>query len=313
MGRYQQGPPGTRRRPDPPNSPLRPVAPGHEGVRSAARDRTSLALRRFCAHVRSTLARPRGQGRLDLQPGVRRRPGHVAIARQGAQPTLHRDLPIPEPAEGEVLVRVRASSVNGFDLAAANGYLQAMMEHRFPVVLGKDFAGTVENIGPGVDGIAPGDDVYGVVMKPYLGDGGLGEHVAAPAAFVAKVPAAVELATAGALGLAGTAAIDAVDAIAVQLLKAKGVRVIATAATSQERAFVTELGADNAVDYRGDLAAGVKALQPGGVDAALHFAGDGPSQIPQSHDARLPTSDRRSNWRQYARVSGSSYRSTGTR
>jgi NADPH:quinone reductase-like Zn-dependent oxidoreductase len=170
-------------------------------------------------------------------------------------------------------------------------------------------------------------------MKPYLGDGGLGEHVAAPAAFVAKVPAAVELATAGALGLAGTAAIDAVDAIApnraevvlvagatggvgaiaVQLLKAKGVRVIATAATSQERAFVTELGADNAVDYRGDLAAGVKALQPGGVDAALHFAGDGPSQIPQSHDARLPTSDRRSNWRQYARVSGSSYRSTGTR
>jgi len=192
---------------------------------------------------------------------------------------------------------VRASSVNGFDLAVANGYLQAMMEHRFPVVLGKDFAGTVENIGPGVDGIAPGDDVYGVVMKPYLGDGGLGEHVAAPAAFVAKVPAAVELATAGALGLAGTAAIDAVDAIApnraevvlvagatggvgaiaVQLLKAKGVRVIATAATSQERAFVTELGADNAVDYRGDLAAGVKALQPGGVDAALHFAGDGPT------------------------------------
>jgi NADPH:quinone reductase-like Zn-dependent oxidoreductase len=221
----------------------------------------------------------------------------IAIARQGAQPTLHRDLPIPEAAEGEVLVRVRASSVNGFDLAVANGYLQAMMEHRFPVVLGKDFAGTVENIGPGVDGIAPGDDVYGVVMRPYLGDGGLGEHVAAPAAFVAKVPAGVELATAGALGLAGTAAIDAVDAIApnrpevvlvagatggvgaiaVQLLKAKGVRVIATAATSQERAFVTELGADNAVDYRGDLAAAVKALQPGGVDAALHFAGDGPT------------------------------------
>ena len=87
----------------------------------------------------------------------------IAIAQQGAQPTLHRDLPIPEAAEGKVLVRVRASSVNGFDLAVANGYLQAMMEHRFPVVLGKDFAGTVENIGPGVDGFAPGDDVYGVV------------------------------------------------------------------------------------------------------------------------------------------------------
>jgi NADPH:quinone reductase-like Zn-dependent oxidoreductase len=221
----------------------------------------------------------------------------IAIAHQGAQPTLVRDLPIPEPAEGEVLVRVRASSVNGFDLAVANGYLHGMMEHRFPVVLGKDFAGTVEKVGPGVDRFVPGDDVYGVIMKSYLGDGGLGEHVTAPAAFVARVPAAMELATAGALGLAGTAAMDAVDAIApnkgevvlvagatggvgaiaVQLLKAKGALVIATAATSQDRAFVTGLGADNTVDYRGDISGAVEALRLGEVDAALHFAGDGPT------------------------------------
>jgi NADPH:quinone reductase-like Zn-dependent oxidoreductase len=221
----------------------------------------------------------------------------IAITGHGTQPTLQDNLPSPDPAPGEVLVRVRASSLNGFDLAVVNGYLQGVMEHRFPVVLGKDFAGTVEGTGAGVDGFAPGEAVFGVVMKPYLGDGGLGELVATLSMFVAKVPAGVDLATAGALGLVGTAAIDAVDAIAigrgqtvlvvgatggvgaiaVQLLKAAGARVIATASSDQERAFVNGLGADGTVDYRGDLADAVQALCPGGVDAALHFAGDGPS------------------------------------
>jgi NADPH:quinone reductase-like Zn-dependent oxidoreductase len=124
----------------------------------------------------------------------------IAITGHGTQPTLQDNLPSPDPAPGEVLVRVRASSLNGFDLAVVNGYLQGVMEHRFPVVLGKDFAGTVEGTGAGVDGFAPGEAVFGVVMKPYLGDGGLGELVTTPSMFVAKGPAGVELATAGALG-----------------------------------------------------------------------------------------------------------------
>ena len=66
----------------------------------------------------------------------------IAIDDFGAPPSLH-DLPVPEPGEGEVLVRVRASSVNGFDVAVS-GHLKGMIEHHFPVVLGKDFAGTVE-------------------------------------------------------------------------------------------------------------------------------------------------------------------------
>ena len=59
------------------------------------------------------------------------------------------DVPLPEPAEGEVRVRVHAASVNGFDLSVAKGRLEGMMEHRFPVVLGKDFAGTVAALAPG--------------------------------------------------------------------------------------------------------------------------------------------------------------------
>ncbi len=136
----------------------------------------------------------------------------IAITGPGASPALV-DLPAPSPAEGEVLVRVRGSSVNGFDLSVAHGMLIGMMEHRYPVVLGKDFAGTVEAVGAGVDGFAAGDPVFGVVMKPHLGDGGLGELVTTPAAFLARIPAEVDPAVAGVLGLAGTAAVDAVDAI----------------------------------------------------------------------------------------------------
>src|SRR5437763_14221105 len=97
-------------------------------------------------------------------------------------PAMLVEVPAPEPAEGEILVRVTDSSINGFDLSVAKGYLKGMMEHRFPVVLGKDFAGTVEATGPGVDNFTIGDAVFGVIMKPELGDGGFAERIATPAA-----------------------------------------------------------------------------------------------------------------------------------
>ena len=97
----------------------------------------------------------------------------------GAAPRLA-DLDVPEPAEGEVRVRVHAASVNGFDLSVAAGKHADMMEHRFPVVLGKDFAGVVDALGPGVSGYQVGDRVFGVVTKPYLGDGSFAEYVTVP-------------------------------------------------------------------------------------------------------------------------------------
>lgn len=217
----------------------------------------------------------------------------IATTDYGSPATLI-EVPSPQPSEGELLVRVAASSINGFDLSVANGYLKDMMEHRFPVVLGKDFAGTVDAIGSDVTGFAAGDEVFGVLMKPVLGDGSFGELVAAPAAFAVKIPDGVDIEVAGALGLAGTAAHDAVDAvaaeegdtvlvsgatggvgvIAMQLLKARGVNVIATAATDEEIALVRGHGADDVVDYRSDVVAAVKD-KAGQVDAVLHLAGDG--------------------------------------
>ena len=104
----------------------------------------------------------------------------IAIDGFGAPPGLH-DLP-SAPGAGEVLVRVRASSVTGFDVSVAHGDLKGMIEHRFPVVLGRDFAGTVEAAGPGVTSPRPGQAVFGVVTEPALGDGAFGEYVTAPVA-----------------------------------------------------------------------------------------------------------------------------------
>ena len=130
----------------------------------------------------------------------------------GATPELL-DIQRPEPAAGEVRVRVRAASVNGFDNAVAAGYLKGMMEHRFPVVLGKDFAGEIDAVGADVDGFAVGDRVFGVVTKAHLGDGSFGEYVTVPTAVgLAKLPASIEFAEAASLGLAGAAAVASIDA-----------------------------------------------------------------------------------------------------
>ncbi|NUT24926.1 MAG: NADP-dependent oxidoreductase [Streptomyces sp.] len=204
----------------------------------------------------------------------------------------------PRPEAGEVLVKVAASSVNGIDAATAAGFLQGMMEHRFPLVLGKDFAGTVEALGEGAEGYAVGDAVFGVVMKPFLGTGSLAEYVTVPAAYgLARIPQGLSVTDAGALGVAGTTAFDSlaaldvaggetvlvsgatggVGALAVQLAVARGARVIATARPGTPADFVTGLadGEVQVVDFTGDLATQVRALAPAGVDAVVHLAGDG--------------------------------------
>ena len=217
-----------------------------------------------------------------------------ALTAFGSDPEIV-DIAVPEPAQGEVRVRVEAASVNGFDLAVASGRLEGMMEHRFPVVLGKDFAGTVDAVGGGVSDYLVGDRVFGVVTKPYLGDGSFAEYVTVPTSVgLAKLPDSIDFVDGAALGLAGTAALQAVDAAelqpghsvlvvgatggvgnqVVQLAAKAGAHVLATAATDQERALVSELGAAATVDHTGDVLSAVRQEQPDGVDAVVHLAGD---------------------------------------
>ncbi|WP_406442803.1 NADP-dependent oxidoreductase [Streptomyces sp. NBC_00631] len=208
------------------------------------------------------------------------------------------DVDTPRPQAGELLVKVAAASLNGIDIAAAAGYTQAFMEHRFPLVLGGDFAGTVEALGEGVDGFGVGDAVFGVVLKPYLGAGSLAEYVTVSAGHgVARIPEGLTVGDAGALAVAGLTAVVSLDAVAlaegetvlisgaaggvgalaVQLAAARGAKVIATARPGAQTDFVTGLtGAEvHVVDFTGDLKGQVRAIAPEGVDVVLHLAGDG--------------------------------------
>ncbi|MFC9996531.1 NADP-dependent oxidoreductase [Nocardia sp. NPDC127526] len=219
----------------------------------------------------------------------------IAFGDFGENPFLA-ELSVPEPGPGEVLVRIEHSSINGFDLGVLGGYLKGVYEYEFPVVPGKDFAGTVAALGAEATGFAVGDAVFGVIMRPTLGQGGWAEYVCVPADYgIAAVPAGLDAATAGALGLAGTAAHDAiaavapapgetilvsgatggVGAVAIQLAAARGATVIATARPGAEAEFVLGLGATHVVDHTAAVADQVRALVPEGVHAAVHLAGDG--------------------------------------
>jgi NADPH:quinone reductase-like Zn-dependent oxidoreductase len=212
----------------------------------------------------------------------------------GTTPTVE-EIDLPEPAEGEVRVRVHAASVNGFDPGEINGWFTGYFEHRFPLVIGKDFSGTVDAVGPGVEGYAEGDRVFGVLTKPWLGDGTMGEYATiATGVGLAPLPDGIDFDEGGALGLAGTTALACLAASEpgpsrtvlvvgatggvgtqlVQLAAAAGVHVIATARTDEGRELMTALGAAEVVDRDSDIAAAVRAAHPEGVDVAVHLAGD---------------------------------------
>jgi NADPH:quinone reductase len=216
----------------------------------------------------------------------------VAMTGFGKPPELA-DLPVPVPERGEILVQVEASSLNGFDLLVASGQAKDMMEYRFPVVLGRDFAGTVAASEAG--DIAPGDMVFGMITKPYLQDGGFADYIAVSGSFgFARVPEGLSMPQAGALALAGTTAqysvtaaapqpgqtvliagaTGGVGAFATQLVASQEAAVIATGRPGAEADFVRAMGAAHVVDYSGDIADQVGRIAPAGVDAVIHLAGD---------------------------------------
>jgi NADPH:quinone reductase-like Zn-dependent oxidoreductase len=154
-----------------------------------------------------------------------------------------------------------------------------------------------------VAGYSVGDRVFGVVTKPFLGDGSFGEYVTVQARIgLAKLPDTLTFNEAAALGLAGTAAWDAVQAgalgadsavlisgatggvgsHAVQLAAAAGALVIATARTDEDKTFVAALGAQETVDCR-DTATAVLARHPEGIDVVIHLAGDAVALLPALH------------------------------
>jgi len=221
-----------------------------------------------------------------------------ALSEAGAAPAFC-DVEVPEPEPGEARVRVVAASVNGFDLAVAAGYMTGFLEHFYPVVLGREFAGVVDLVADDVTSVARGDRVFGVVSKPQLHEGAFAEYTTVVVEdCVVIVPDALAMTEAAGLAHTGSTALTILEALGdlagktvlvvgatggvgtllVQLATSAGASVIATGRTGEGRALLTELGAAHAVDYTGGLTAPVVAIAPHGVDAAVHLNGD-PDEI----------------------------------
>ena len=211
------------------------------------------------------------------------------LADEGASAAVI-EVPTPEPGPGEVRVRVRASSVNGYDVFVASGMARGMMEHRYPVVVGKDFAGIIDSVGEGATRFAVGDEVAGITPgEPYVSRGSFAESVVVPAeGFIERKPENLTFEQAASVGLAAVTGLVAVDAVgaspgdlvlivgatggvgnyAVQLAARNGATVIATGLPEDEE-WIRALGASEVVDYSGDVPGAVREKDPEGVDGLI--------------------------------------------
>jgi NADPH:quinone reductase-like Zn-dependent oxidoreductase len=214
----------------------------------------------------------------------------ITVVQEGAAPAPQ-DVDEPRaPGAGEVLVRVHASSVNVLDGGIAAGMLKDMLPHEYPITLGRDFAGIVEQVGDGVSSISVGDEVFGEVsaFAPPVHDGAWAERIVVSEQVLAKKPAGVDTAQAGAAPLATLTALAIADAleltagqtvvvvgatggvgsILVQLAKASGATVVAPAFPEDEE-FLRGLGVDQVLPRDGDLTSAVRERYPNGVDALV--------------------------------------------
>jgi NADPH:quinone reductase-like Zn-dependent oxidoreductase len=178
-------------------------------------------------------------------------------------------LPLPTPAAGEVLVKVRALSINPVDVKTAHGHgVYSSLKDAQPLIPGWDISGEVVSTGSELLDFIPGDEVFGLVNFPGHGRA-YAEYVAVPARHLAHKPTNISHAEAAATPLAGLAAWQAlvtnahvqagqrvlihaaaggVGHFAVQLAKELGAYVIGTSSAAK-RVFVLSLGADAHVDY----------------------------------------------------------------
>jgi NADPH:quinone reductase-like Zn-dependent oxidoreductase len=171
------------------------------------------------------------------------------------------------PDASQVLVTIKAASINPVDFKIRNGKYPAVKEDRLPYTLGRDASGTIEQCGAQATKFKVGDEVFGIVG---IGGGGYAEKVVLDQMAIARKPAGLDHPHAAAIPLAGQTAWQGlfrhgqlksgqsvlihggsggVGHFAVQFAKAKGARVLTTVSTSNV-AFAKSLGADVVIDYK---------------------------------------------------------------
>jgi NADPH:quinone reductase-like Zn-dependent oxidoreductase len=193
------------------------------------------------------------------------------------------ELPDPHAGPGQVRIVVRAAGINASDWKKRQG----RMDPELPQTLGYEAAGIVDEVGPGVTGVAPGDRVFGLSAE------GAAQATSAVLSFYAPIPASLDFADAAALPSVietATRALDqlgvgdgqtllingasgSVGSAATQLAVARNARVSGPAGPANHD-YLRSLGA-TPVAYGEGMASRVRQLAPDGVDRALDVAGSG--------------------------------------
>lgn len=185
----------------------------------------------------------------------------------GIESLVYEEIARPEPAADEVLIKVHATGVNPVDWKIAEGFGEGWLGHAIPHTLGCDVAGVLETLGGDAKKFQVGDAVFGYTS--LVREGTYAEYIVARESEVTAKPASLDFINAAALsvgaltswqaifeqaGLAAGqrilihAASGGVGSMAVQLAKAKGAYVLATA-SARNADFVKSLGADEVIDY----------------------------------------------------------------
>jgi NADPH:quinone reductase-like Zn-dependent oxidoreductase len=180
------------------------------------------------------------------------------------------ELPRPEPGAGELLVRVRAASVNPLDYKIRDGAVKVLLSFSFPLILGTDLAGDVEAIGPSVTKFELGDAVYSRLDNDRIG--AFAEYALVRESAAARKPARLDYTQAASLPLVGLTAWQAlielaqlragqkvlihagsggVGTVAIQIARTLGARVTSVS-SARNRDFCRALGADEALAYDED-------------------------------------------------------------
>lgn len=185
----------------------------------------------------------------------------------GPEVLVYEDAPKPEPAAGEVVVKVHATSVNPIDWKIRAGHMKGFREYPLPFILGWDVSGVIESCGADVTQWKPGDEVYG--RPDSARNGAYAAYIAVREGDLARKPAKLDHVHSAAIPLAGLtawqalfdtaelragqkvliqAAAGGVGHFAVQFAKLKGLYVAGTA-SGRNQDYLKQLGCDLPINY----------------------------------------------------------------
>ncbi|GEL15934.1 NADP-dependent oxidoreductase [Pediococcus cellicola] len=191
----------------------------------------------------------------------------MQIENYGHGPLVSKQVPIPKIGANDVLVAIRAASVNPIDSKTRDGEVKLLVKHQMPLTLGHDFSGVIVKVGKQVTAFKVGDEVYGRPRDSRIGT--FAEYLAVNVDDIALKPRNLTFVQAAAIPLVGLTSYQAlveianikpnqkvfiqagaggVGSIAIQLAKILGAYVATTTSAKNEK-WVRTLGADQIIDY----------------------------------------------------------------